>query len=149
MWTFGIGIRNVFMLSREILARYVSIIDDSIITERDTCTFPSRSGEDRHITGISLHNDYVHFLSWKRLIRYCFREARNNDCLRKHPQAEIFLELNNSTDKGLLYVVTVKALVSRIRFIGQITRNNLRIAYHKLYSIIRPNWDQSICLSVD
>ena len=41
--------------------------------------------------------------------------------------------------------VTVSALVSTIQFVGHITVADVPVDDHRLYLIIRPNWDHSIC----
>jgi len=86
--------------------------------------------------------------SGRRVIRYCFRQANFlivHPELRRHPKVEIFLELWAGRERQLIYVFTVKAPVSQLKFRGKLTREHFNLDNHRWYSVLRPSWSAAEC----
>jgi hypothetical protein len=83
----------------------------------------------------------------KKLIRFCCREANvfiEHPSLRQHDKVDIFLEFHSGHDRALLYLMTVRANVSRLHFDGELGPSQFTIDKNILYDILRPDWSSSV-----
>jgi hypothetical protein len=84
----------------------------------------------------------------RRLCQCCCREASimvTHPTLKRHPRVELYLELHSGHERVLLYLMTVKAHVSRIHFEGNIVPESLQLDNHTFYSVLRINWSVGKC----
>ena len=85
--------------------------------------------------------------------RYCCHQAEvlnTHPVMRKHPRARIYLEFYSGHQRVIIYVMTIKAHVSHLQYMGELLPDNVRIDNYPLYSVLRLDWNAGACqLTVD